>query len=128
MAHGTVLSFSPEMISSGPRSGFSLSTFASVHGLKLAVAAWNSGTPDAGTAKVSYSSLASSSLTALANAKRNWSKVSGIARLRLAGLPSTGHADLSAVSGSGRIDQRSRGTQLCEPYRRTFRHAKAECV
>ena len=50
MAHGTVLSFSPEMISSGPRSGFSVSTFASVHGLRLAAAAWNSGSPGAGTA------------------------------------------------------------------------------
>src|SRR4051812_23882754 len=28
--HGTVLSFSPEMISSGPRSGFLVSTWASV--------------------------------------------------------------------------------------------------
>src|SRR5689334_14324899 len=30
--HGTVWSFSPEMISSGPRSGFSVSTCTSVHG------------------------------------------------------------------------------------------------
>ena len=50
---GTVLSFSPEMIRSGPRSGLSLSTCASVHGLRLAVAAWKSGAPDAGTAKSS---------------------------------------------------------------------------
>ena len=34
------------MISSGPRLGFLLSTFASVHGLRLAVAAWNSGAPE----------------------------------------------------------------------------------
>ena len=40
----------PEMISIGPRSGFSLSTFASVHGFRFAVAAWKSGAPDAGTA------------------------------------------------------------------------------
>jgi len=33
--HGTVLSFSPEMINSGPRFGLSMSTFASVHGLKF---------------------------------------------------------------------------------------------
>jgi hypothetical protein len=52
IAQGTVLSFSPEMISSGPRSGFFVSTFASVHGLRLAVAAWKRGAPDAGTAKV----------------------------------------------------------------------------
>jgi hypothetical protein len=51
--HGTVLSFSPEMISRGPRSGFSLSTLASVHGLRFAVAAWKSGAPEAGTAKSS---------------------------------------------------------------------------
>src|SRR3979490_3115476 len=45
LAHGTVWSFSPEMISSGPRSGFFVSTFASVQGLMLAAAAWKSGTP-----------------------------------------------------------------------------------
>ena len=38
MAKGTVLSFSPEMINSGPRSGFLVSTFASVHELRLVVA------------------------------------------------------------------------------------------
>src|SRR5437660_2989139 len=31
IAHGTVLSFSPEMMSNGPRSGFLVSTFTSVH-------------------------------------------------------------------------------------------------
>jgi len=66
IAHGTVWSFSPEMSRSGPRSGFLVSTFASVHGLRFAVAAWKIGAPGAGTAKDSYSSLASSSLTALA--------------------------------------------------------------
>jgi hypothetical protein len=50
MAQGTVLSSSPEMISSGPRSGFLVSTFASVQGLRLAAAAWNRGLPAAGTA------------------------------------------------------------------------------
>src|SRR5665647_3540517 len=68
IAHGTVWSFSPLMNSSGPRSGFSVSTFTSVHGLRFAVAAWKSGVPDAGTAKVSYSSFASLSLTAFAKA------------------------------------------------------------
>ncbi|MDB5944295.1 MAG: hypothetical protein JWQ13_3861 [Ramlibacter sp.] len=53
IAQGTVLSFSPEMISSGPRCGLSVSTFASVQGLRLADAAWKSGAPEAGTAKVS---------------------------------------------------------------------------
>ena len=61
-------SFSPEMISSGPRSGLSVSTLTSVHGFRFAVAAWNSGAPGAGTAYVSYSSFASSGDTALANA------------------------------------------------------------
>jgi hypothetical protein len=53
IAQGTVWSFSPERISSGPRSAFSVSTFTSVQGLRLAVAAWKSGAPEAGTAKVS---------------------------------------------------------------------------
>ena len=52
IAHGTVWSSSPEMMSSGPRSGFLVFTFTSVHGLRFAVAAWNSGAPAAGTAKV----------------------------------------------------------------------------
>ncbi len=66
MAQGTVWSFSPEMIRRGPRSAAVVFTAASVHGLMLAVAAWNRGSPGAGTAKVSYSSRASASLTALA--------------------------------------------------------------
>src|SRR6266702_2806146 len=57
MAGGAVLSFSPEMISMGPRSGFLLSALASVNGLRLAVAAWNSGVPEADTAKVACSTL-----------------------------------------------------------------------
>ena len=68
IAHGTVWSFSPEISSSGPRSGFSVSTLTSDHGLKFAVAPWNSGAPAAGTANCSCSAFASSSLTALANA------------------------------------------------------------
>src|SRR5260370_30725496 len=48
--HGTTWSRSPDMISSGPRAGFLVSTFACVHGLRLAVAAWKMGAPDAGTA------------------------------------------------------------------------------
>src|SRR5216683_5557774 len=58
IAHGAVLSFSPDVINRGPRSGFSISTFASVQGLRLAVAAWNNGAPDAGTANVLYRFLA----------------------------------------------------------------------
>ncbi len=56
MAQGTVWSFSPETISSGPRSVEVVSTLASVHGLKFAAAAWKRGSPGAGLAKVSYSS------------------------------------------------------------------------
>jgi hypothetical protein len=49
MADGAMWSFSPVMISMGPRRGFVLSTFASVNGLMLAVAAWNSGIPEPAT-------------------------------------------------------------------------------
>ena len=42
-------SFSPTRISIGPRSGFFVSTFASVHGLRFADAAWKMGTPEPGT-------------------------------------------------------------------------------
>jgi hypothetical protein len=53
IAHGTVWSLPPEVGNSGPRCGFLWSTFASVRGLKLAVAAWNSGAPGAATWNVS---------------------------------------------------------------------------
>lgn len=49
MARGTVLPFSPDMISRGPRTGLSVSTLASDQGLRLAAAAWNSGAPGAAT-------------------------------------------------------------------------------
>ena len=52
IAHGTVWSSAPATMSNGPRSGFLVLTFTSVHGLRLAVAAWNSGSPAAGTANV----------------------------------------------------------------------------
>ena len=55
---GTVWSFSPEMISIGPRFGFFDSTLSSVHGFRLAAAAWKSGSPGAGTQNVSYSCFA----------------------------------------------------------------------
>ena len=47
IAHGTVLSFSPEMMRRGPRTGLVVSTLAPVQGFRLAVAAWNSGDLDA---------------------------------------------------------------------------------
>ncbi len=34
------------MINTGPRSGFFVSTFASVHGFKFAEAAWKIGSPE----------------------------------------------------------------------------------
>src|SRR5215203_7468790 len=40
IAQGTVWSFSPSRISSGPRSGFFVSTFDSVQGLRLELAIW----------------------------------------------------------------------------------------
>src|SRR3954465_14137457 len=98
------------MIRSGPRSGLLDFTFTSVQGLRLAAAAWKIGAPDAGTQYVSYSCFASSSLTALANAYRNCSYVSGIALLRLAGLPRMGHADLSEERGSGSTPRNGAGS------------------
>src|SRR3954470_18808052 len=102
------------MIRSGPRSGLRVFTFASVHGFRFAVAAWNSGAPGAGTAYVSYSSRASCSETAFANAYRHWSKVSGTARWRLAGLPSTGEAERSAEIGSGNTPRNGAGSIATE--------------
>src|SRR5205809_7344318 len=102
------------MIRSGPRSGLSVSTLTSVQGLRLAVAAWNSGAPDAGTAYVSNNSRASSSDTALANAYRNWSKVNGTARWRLRGLPNTGNADLSDENGNGRTPRNGAGSMATD--------------
>jgi hypothetical protein len=49
MAQGTVWSFSPSMISNGPRSGFLGSSFASVQGLRFALAICISGAPGAAT-------------------------------------------------------------------------------
>src|SRR5258708_40221702 len=49
IAHGAVLSFSPEVINRGPRSGFSISTFASVQRVRVAVAGCNKWGPGAGT-------------------------------------------------------------------------------
>lgn len=110
MAHGTVLSFSPEMISSGPRSGFLVSTLASVPGWKLAVAAWNSGTPDPATEYFSYRPFDSSSETALPNPNRNCLGVKAIARPRLRGFLRTGKAARSAESGSGSTPRNGAGS------------------
>ena len=53
MAHGTVWSFSPSMISRGPRSGFLVFTFASVHGLRLALPICAKAIPEPATWNVS---------------------------------------------------------------------------
>jgi hypothetical protein len=50
IAQGTVWSFSPEMINRGPRSGFFVSTLASLQGFRFAAAAWKTGSPEPGTA------------------------------------------------------------------------------
>src|SRR5918999_1274099 len=75
------------MISSGPRSGFLGSTFASVNGFTCA----------------------------LAHAYLNWSNVRVIARPRLSGLRSTGPADFKAASGSGRTPRNGPGSIVTEP-------------
>src|SRR5215216_39779 len=49
IAHGTVWSFSPSMISSGPRSGFLGSSLASVRGFRLALAICIRATPGVAT-------------------------------------------------------------------------------
>src|SRR5437588_5824 len=61
---------------SGPRSAFLVSTWSSVHGFRLAVAAEKRGRPDPATWWVSYSFFDSSSASALVHPKRNCSYVS----------------------------------------------------
>src|SRR6266851_8530520 len=70
--------------------------------------------PGPATWKVVYSSLASSSLTALAKAKRNCSKVSATARPRLAGLLSTGNPAFSTEYGSGSTPRNGAGSMATE--------------
>src|SRR6266566_4811965 len=69
--HGVVVLTGDDQQRSTP--GILRVDLASVHGLRLAVAAWKIGTPEPGTEYVSYSSCASLSSTALAKAKRNCS-------------------------------------------------------
>src|SRR2546423_7076155 len=96
-------------MSSGPRSGFLVRTFTSVHGLRFALAAWKSGAPDPGTENISYSCFASASPTAFAKPYRNCSYVSGTARPRFAGLCSTGDADRKDEIGSGNTPRNGAG-------------------
>src|SRR4029077_16740712 len=49
IAHGTVWSFSPSMISRGPRRGFFVFTLASVHGLRFALPICASAIPEPAT-------------------------------------------------------------------------------
>src|SRR5215216_1526241 len=90
---GTVLSSALEISNNGPRLAFATLTFVADLGLKVAVAAWNSGRPGAGMAYFVYSSLASCSGTALVKPKRNCDSVKDTARLKLKGLPRTGNDD-----------------------------------
>ena len=114
-AQGTMLSFSPEMTSIGPRFGFFLSALASVPGLMFAVAAWNSGRPGAGDVEgVVERRWASASGTALAKPYRNCSKVSVTAFLRLPGLPSTGNDAFNAENGSGSTPRLGAGSIATE--------------
>ncbi len=97
---GTVLSFKPEMSNSGPRFAFVKLTFVAELGLKVAVAAWNSGRPGAGIAYIAYNCFASCSETALVKPKRNCCSVNDTARLKLKGFPSTGNEDFRADKGN----------------------------
>src|SRR4051812_40073292 len=98
------------MSSSGPRSELLLLTFASVHGLRLALAAWNRGAPGAATWNVSCSCFASSSLRAFAQPYLNCSTLSVTARFQLAGFPSTGEADFNEEIGSGSTPRKGAGS------------------
>src|SRR5262245_36237029 len=84
IAHGTVWSFPPSMISSGPRSGFIVATFASVHGLRLHGPSAQRD-PGAGDVNVSESSCASFSSSAFAQQYLNSPNVNVIARPRVSG-------------------------------------------
>jgi len=64
IAAGTVWSFPPAVIRSGPRVAFAVLTFAGEFGLKFAKAASNSGLPGEGIVQRSYSSLDSLSESA----------------------------------------------------------------
>src|SRR3954452_8134126 len=99
IAWGTVWSFSPEMISIGPRFSALYLTFVSENGFKFAAAAWKIGTPDAATWNSSYSALASSSSTLFAQPYLNSSRVRVTERRAFAGLPRTGEPALSAETG-----------------------------
>ncbi|MEH2267037.1 MAG: hypothetical protein V7K68_01160 [Nostoc sp.] len=96
---GAVLSFAPAISSNGPRVAFVTFTLVAEFGLRVAVAAWNSGRPGAGIAYFAYNSLASCSETALVKPKRNCCSVSDTACQKLQGLLRTGNADFSAESG-----------------------------
>ena len=98
---GIVRSTPPEMISSGARSDLCVSTAVAApdFGVALASAAWNSGRPGPGIVHRSWSRADSSSGSALPKVLRNWPGVRLTARLRLAGLRSTGKAEASCAGG-----------------------------
>src|ERR1700722_15468002 len=90
MASGTVWSLPPIVSKSGPRSGLSVSTLSGEWGERLGAAASKRGRPGDGTAHLSYSSLDSSSETALPKLKRNCSAVRETDLCLLAGFLNTG--------------------------------------
>src|SRR2546430_1569999 len=113
------------MSSSGPRSGFLLLTFASVHGLRLALAAWKSGAPEAATWNVSCSCFASSSLRALAQPYLNCSRLSVTARFQDRGqaAPVAGKQPQPVNEADGRAPRRVRRADLPRLASRESRHA-----
>ena len=99
------------MISSGPRSGFLVSTFASVHGLRLAAAAWNSGSPGRGHR------VGLVQLPWPRPRSRRWRTRSGTGRRSAArrgcgwpGCASTGEPTCSAEIGSGSTPRNGAGS------------------
>src|SRR5205807_10292455 len=105
-----------------------------VHGLRLALAAWNSGAPGAATWNVSCSCFASSSLRALAQPYLNCSRLSVTARFQFAGFRSTGEADRNDEVGSGSTPRKGAGSiamvkaaaALLVPERAVGRSARLE--
>ena len=108
IASGTVWSLPPMVSSSGPRSSLFVSTLVSACGLKLALAAWNSGRAGEGIVHLSNSSPDSSSSDALPKPYWNCSLVSEIAASMLPGFFRAMNATRSAEMGSGQdtLDRR----------------------
>ena len=99
------------MMSSGPRSGFLLFDLRLGPRVEVRRRGLEQRLARGRARRTSRTApCASSSLTALAKPKRNCSYVSGTARLRFAGLSSTGDADFSAEIGSGSTPRNGAGS------------------